>query len=77
MSDEIWNNIFDGLYSVSNLGRVKSNDRQIVYSNGVVTTYKGKIFQIWDTFKIWACSLATISAECDKLNKKAIEKGVE
>ena len=45
MSDEIWHNIFDGLYSVSNLGRVKSNDRQIVYSNGVVTTYKGKILK--------------------------------
>ena len=50
----------------------------IVSNNDIIElvyTYKGKIFQIWDTFKIWACSLATISAECDKLNKKAIEKG--
>ena len=45
MSDEIWHNIYDGLYSISNLGRVKSNDRQIVYSNGVVTNYRGKLLK--------------------------------
>lgn len=45
MSVEVWRDVYGGLYSVSNLGRVKSNDRQIVYSNGVVTKYKGKLLK--------------------------------
>lgn len=42
---EIWKKIpnTNGNYSVSNLGRVKSNDRYIKYSNGRVSFHKGKI----------------------------------
>lgn len=45
MSEEIWVDIYDGLYSISNNGRVRSNDREITYSNGVVTRYKGKLLK--------------------------------
>ena len=58
-------NILDKYYTLI----VSNNDIiELVY------TYKGKVFQIWDTFKIWATSLANISSECVKLNKKALEK---
>jgi hypothetical protein len=42
---EIWKNIkgYEGFYQVSNLGRVKSLDRYITYSNGNVIFTKGKI----------------------------------
>lgn len=49
----------------------------IVSNNQIIQleySYKGKIFQIWDTFKIWATSLATVSKECVTLNNKAKEK---
>lgn len=48
----------------------------IVSNNQIIQleyTYKSKVFQIWDTFKIWATGLRTVSKECVKLNKKAIE----
>lgn len=50
----------------------------IVANNRIIQleyTYKGKIFQIWDTFNIWATGLRQVSAECCKLNKQANEKG--
>ena len=42
---EIWKPVvgFEGYYEVSNLGRVRSVDRIIVYSTGVKTPYKGRI----------------------------------
>ena len=42
---EIWKDIpnYEGLYQVSNLGRVKSLNRKVVDKNGVVNNYKGKI----------------------------------
>lgn len=42
---EIWKDIeeFKGYYQVSNLGRIRSLDRCIKYSDGTVREYKGKI----------------------------------
>lgn len=44
---EIWKDIpdYEGLYQVSNLGRVKSLDRAIEYSNGKTVFTKGKIIK--------------------------------
>lgn len=50
----------------------------IVANNRIIQleyTYKGKIFQIWDTFNIWATGLRQVSKECCKLNKQANEQG--
>ena len=42
---EIWKDVvgYEGLYQVSNLGRVKSLDRAIKYSNGKICKYKEEI----------------------------------
>ena len=42
---EVWKDIegYEGLYQVSNLGRVKSLDRYIRYKNGVMHFYKGDL----------------------------------
>jgi len=42
---EIWKDVkgYEGLYQVSNLGRVKSLNRKIIYKNGSVYFYKEKI----------------------------------
>ena len=44
---EIWKDIegYEGLYEVSNLGRVRSLDRVVVYSNGRKCLYKGRILK--------------------------------
>lgn len=50
----------------------------IVANNRIIQleyNYKGKIFQIWDTFNIWATGLRQVSKECCKLNKQANEQG--
>lgn len=43
--EEIWEDIkgYEGLYQVSNLGRVRSLDRVVVYTNGRTQFYKGRI----------------------------------
>ena len=45
--EEIWREIkgYEGLYQVSNLGRVKSLEREIVYSDGRVYKYKSLIIK--------------------------------
>lgn len=45
MEQEIWKDIknFEGLYQVSNLGRVKSLDRVVIYKNGRKRLFKGKV----------------------------------
>ena len=45
---EIWKDIkgYEGLYRVSNLGKVKSLDRFIHYKNGVNKFHKGKLLTI-------------------------------
>lgn len=45
MKKEIWKDIqgYEGLYQISNLGRIKSLERDIIYSNGKIQHYKGKI----------------------------------
>ena len=45
--NEIWKDIpdYEGLYQISNLGRVKSLDRDIVYSNGTRHHINNKILQ--------------------------------
>lgn len=50
MNDEIWRNIpnYEGLYKVSNLGRVRSVDRLVTYKNGVHHLHKGKLIS-YDT----------------------------
>lgn len=46
--EEIWKDIknFEGYYQVSNLGRVRSLDRIIVYNNGRKHIHKGKILNL-------------------------------
>jgi len=41
---EIWKDIrgYEGYYSVSSYGNIRSCDREVVYSNGNVVKYKGK-----------------------------------
>lgn len=43
--EEIWKEIagYEGLYEVSNQGRVRSLDREVTYNDGRVYLYKGKI----------------------------------
>lgn len=45
--DEIWKDVkgYEGLYQVSNLGRIKSLDRHFIRSNNKSFTYKGKILK--------------------------------
>ena len=45
--EEIWKTIkgYEGLYEVSNLGRVRSLDRCVVYANGQVHIHRGKILR--------------------------------
>ena len=47
MEKEIWKDIlgYEGSYQISTHGRVKSLDRYVVYSNGSVRFYKGKILK--------------------------------
>lgn len=44
---ETWKDVpnYEGVYQVSNLGRVRSLDRYVVYSNDGVRFYKGKILK--------------------------------
>lgn len=53
MNKEIWKDIpeFEGLYQVSNLGRVKSLKRTIITSNGKKVTYKPKYLSILEHYK--------------------------
>lgn len=45
--DEVWKDIegYEGLYQISNLGRVRSLDRKIEYSNGHIVLHKGKMLK--------------------------------
>ena len=47
--EEIWLNIkgYEGFYQVSNQGRVKSLDREVVYPDGHKQQYKGKILKTY------------------------------
>ncbi|MBM6630318.1 HNH endonuclease [Mammaliicoccus vitulinus] len=47
MNKEIWKAIpgFEGLYEVSDLGRVRSLDREVIYKDGRVRIYKGEILK--------------------------------
>lgn len=44
---EVWKPVvgYEGLYEVSNYGRVKSLDRLVSYSNGTVLKFKGKVLK--------------------------------
>ena len=44
---EIWKNIngYEGMYQVSNLGRVKSLDRVVVNINGIESKHKGRVLK--------------------------------
>lgn len=44
---EIWSAIpsFEGIYEASNLGSVRSLDRLVTYSNGVVRSYAGRVLK--------------------------------
>ena len=47
-NSEVWKDIkgYEGIYQVSNLGRVRSLDREITYPNGKIGLYKGKIIKL-------------------------------
>lgn len=47
MIEEIWKPVvgFEHRYMISNFGRIKSIDRKVVYSDGRVYNYKGKILK--------------------------------
>ena len=47
MTEEIWRAIegYEGLYEVSNTGRVRSVDRYVKYSNGRIHLHKGKVLR--------------------------------
>lgn len=59
--EEIWKDIegYEGLYQVSNLGRVKSLDKQKEMPNGAIYTRKGKILRQYvdSTKKYWIVNL--------------------
>lgn len=42
---EEWKDIkgYEGLYQVSNKGRVKSLDREVIHKNGLIKLYKGRV----------------------------------
>lgn len=53
---EIWKDIeeFEGYYQISNLGQVKSMDRDVIYSNGVIRHYEERIrTPVTDFYKTW------------------------
>lgn len=57
---EEWRDIknFEGIYQVSNLGRIKSMTRVITYSNGVKHLTKGKVIKpILDTYGYYRITL--------------------
>ena len=45
MENEIWKDIkgFEGIYQISNQGRVRSLDRVVIFKNGASRKYKGQI----------------------------------
>lgn len=47
-NEEIWKDIigYEGLYQVSSLGRVRSLDRYVKYSNGQIHLHKGKVLSL-------------------------------
>lgn len=50
----------------------------LINNNSIIEirySYKGKIFQCLDTYKIWATSLDEVSQECYKINKTCIKNG--
>ena len=54
---EIWKEIrnFEGLYEVSNIGRVKSVQRVVIRKNNVPCTIKEKIIKQWKNNKGYCC----------------------
>ena len=64
---EIWKDIlnYEGLYKVSNLGRVKSCDRKVIYKDGRLYSYKSKVLKQ---------SLNTKGYKVVCLSKKGISK---
>lgn len=54
--EEIWKDIPDyNGYQVSNLGRVKTLDRTVIYSNGLKVKYKGKILKEFNHKHNYSC----------------------
>ena len=49
--NEIWKDIpnYEGLYQVSNLGRVKSLDRKVLRKDGRIDNIKGKMLKFYNT----------------------------
>ena len=55
-----WKDIkgFEGIYQVSNLGRIRSLDREVKKCNGEVFNLKGKVLSFWaDSQSYFSCSL--------------------
>lgn len=49
MSEEIWKDIpgYEGIYQASNLGQIRSLDRETFTTNGQLRKYKSYIIQTW------------------------------
>lgn len=62
---EIWKPIkgYEGLYEVSNLGRVRSLDREIIYKNGAKHIHKGKILKL--QYDRYGYLYITLNNKCD------------
>ena len=54
MENEIWKPIknYEGLYEVSNMGRVKSLDRETIDSMGRKRCFKGKILKFGKQWRL-------------------------
>ena len=70
LDGEIWKDIkgYEGIYQVSNLGRVKSLDREMTYSNGSSRKFKGRVLK--QTLKASGYLCVKLCARSESKDKK-------
>jgi hypothetical protein len=71
MLNEEWKDIagYEGIYQVSNTGRVRSLDRKIMHSDGKPYTVKGRILKLFTNRYKYLC--ADLSVDNKKLSARA------